>query len=167
MFKRLNNFIRSLLFSVIDSFYPLFKHIMPLQTFRYAACGGGNQLLNIFIYAVSYNFVLQKQIVHLPFIAISPHIAAWIIAFCITFPIGFYLNMMIVFGGSYLKRRIQLFRYFSVVLVCIVLNYFFMKIFVEYFQWYPTISFITTNIIVTIFSYLSQRNFSFKQNRSK
>lgn len=156
---------KNLLLQIIDAFYPLFKKIMPLQTFRYAACGGGNTALNILIYFISYNFVLKKKIVHLPFIAISPHIAAFIIAFLITFPIGYYLNMFVVFDGSYLKKRIQLFRYFLVVLICIFLNYIFLKLFVERLEWYPTPSMIVTTLIVIVFSYLSQRNFSFKQNK--
>ena len=165
MLKHIHLFIRSLLINIIDSLYPLFRSFMPLQTFRYAACGGGNQALNIFAYFISYNFILRKQIVHLPIIAISPHIAAWLIAFLITTPIGFYLNFAVVFNGSYLKKRIQLFRYFTVVMICILLNYIFMKLFVERFHWYPTISFIITNVLVTVFSYLSQRNFSFKQQK--
>lgn len=165
MLKEIHLFIRSVLISVIDSFYPLFRRFMPLQTFRYAACGGGNQVLNILVYFVSYNFILKKQIVHLSYIAISPHIAAWLIAFAITFPVGFYLNFAVVFNGSYLKKRIQLFRYFSVVSICILLNYILMKFFVEQLNWYPTISFIITNILVTVFSYLTQRNFSFKQRK--
>lgn len=158
---------KNLLLQIIDVFYPLFKKIMPLQTFRYAACGGGNTALNILIYFVSYNFVLKKEIVHLPFIAISPHIAAFIIAFLITFPIGYYLNMFVVFDGSYLRKRIQLFRYFLVVLICILLNYLFLKLFVEKLEWYPTPSMIVTTLIVIVFSYLSQRNFSFKQEPKK
>ncbi|ADY50983.1 hypothetical protein Pedsa_0401 [Pseudopedobacter saltans DSM 12145] len=165
MLKNLHLFIRSVLIAIIDSFYPLFKRFMPLQTFRYAACGGGNQVLNIFIYFISYNFILKKEIIHLPFIAISPHIAAWLIAFMITTPIGFYLSFAVVFNGSYLKKRIQLFRYFAVVMICILLNYMFMKLFVEHLHWYPTISFIITNVLVTAFSYLSQRNFSFRQKK--
>ena len=154
---------KNLLLHIIDAFYPFFKKIMPLQTFRYAACGGGNTSFNIVIYFISYNFVLKKQIFHLPFIAISPHIAAFIIAFFITFPIGYYLNMFVVFDSSYLRKRIQLFRYFLVVLICIFLNYIFLKLFVEKLEWYPTPSMIVTTAIVTVFSYLSQRNFSFKQ----
>lgn len=162
MLKRLHLFVRSLILTIIDAFYPLFKRIMPLQTFRYAACGGGNTAFNIFIYFISYNFVLKKQIIHLPYIAISPHIGAFIIAFLITFPIGFYLNLFVVFEGSYLRRRIQLFRYFMVALVCILLNYVFIKLFVEQFGWYPTPSAIITTVIVTVFSYLAQRFFSFR-----
>lgn len=163
MLQQTHQKFKSLLLQIIDAFYPLFKKIMPLQTFRYAACGGGNTALNIIIYFLSYNFVLKKEIVHLPFVAISPHIAAFIIAFFITFPIGYYLNMFVVFDGSYLRKRIQLFRYFLVVLICIFLNYIFLKLFVERFEWYPTPSMIVTTAIVIVFSYLSQRNFSFKQ----
>ncbi len=137
---------------------------MPLQTFRYAACGGGTTALNILLYFISYNFILNKKVVHLGIIAISPHIAAFIIAFFATFPIGYYLNMFVVFEGSYLKKRIQLFRYFLVVVICILLNYLFLKIFVEKFGWYPTPSVMVTNAIVIVFSYFSQRNFSFKKN---
>jgi putative flippase GtrA len=62
-----------------------------------------------------------------------------------------------------LRRRVQLFRYFMVSMVCIVLNYIFLKLFVEQFGWYPTPSMIITTGIVVLFSYLSQRHFSFKK----
>jgi hypothetical protein len=38
----------------IDFFYPPFSKLMPIQTFRYAACGGTNTLLDIFMYWFSY-----------------------------------------------------------------------------------------------------------------
>jgi putative flippase GtrA len=163
MLNRLHQLLKSGILNIIDAFYPLFKKLMPLQTFRYAACGGGNTAFNIFIYFIAYNFILKKEILHLPFVAISPHIAAFIIAFFITFPIGYYLNMFVVFEGSYLKKRIQLFRYFLVVIICILLNYVFLKLFVEKFGWYPTPSMIVTTGLVIIFSYFSQRNYSFKK----
>ena len=163
MYYKIHLQFKKLLLSIIDAFYPFFKKLMPLQTFRYAACGGGNTAFNILIYFISYNFVLKKEILHLSFVAISPHIAAFIIAFLITFPIGYYLNMFVVFEGSYLKKRIQLFRYFLVVIICILLNYVFLKLFVEKLGWYPTPSMMVTTGLVIVFSYFSQRNFSFKK----
>ncbi|MBD3750533.1 MAG: GtrA family protein [Sphingobacteriales bacterium] len=167
MVRNVHQKIRKFILNIIDVFYPYFKKLMPLQTFRYAACGGGNTLLNIFIYFISYNFILKKEVVHLSLIAISPHIAAFIIAFMITFPIGYYLNTFVVFQGSYLKKRIQLFRYFLVVCFNIFLNYCFIKLFVEKFGWYPTPSAMTTSGIVIVFSYFSQRNFSFRKEKIK
>jgi putative flippase GtrA len=148
--------------SIINFFYPPFKKWMPLQTFRYAACGGGNTLLDIFIYYISYNFILEKQVVHTLMGAISPHIMAFLISFAVSFPTGYLLNRFIVFPGSTLKGRVQLFRYFLLVLVCIGLNYIFIKLFVEQFHFYPTVAKILTTVIVVSFSYLTQKQFTFK-----
>lgn len=148
--------------SIINFFYPPFKKWMPLQTFRYAACGGGNTLLDIFIYYISYNFILEKQVVHTFMGAISPHIMAFLISFAVSFPTGYLLNRFIVFPGSTLKGRVQLFRYFILVVVCIGLNYIFIKLFVEQFGIYPTVAKILTTVIVVSFSYLTQKQFTFK-----
>ncbi len=154
--------MKGLITSVIDFFYPPFQKVMDIKTFRYLACGGGNTLLDIFIYFISYNFILQKSVVHLPFIALKPHIAAFFMAFCITFPLGFLLMRNIVFTDSYLRGRIQLFRYIVLVLVCILLNYIFLKLFVEQFGIFPTVAKIMTTCIIVVFSYLTQRHFTFK-----
>jgi putative flippase GtrA len=135
---------------------------MPMQTFRYAACGGGNTLLDIFLYFVSYNFILQKQVVFTPAGPISPHIAAFLMSFAISFPSGYLLNRYIVFPGSILRGRVQLFRYFLLVVLCVFLNYIFIKLFVEHIHLYPTVSKILTTVIVVSFSYLTQKNFTFK-----
>ena len=75
---------------------------------------------------------------------------------------GFALSKFLVFPESNLKGRIQLFRYAVLVGMCIILNYVFLKLFVEMFGWYPTPSKIVTTAIVAVFSYVSQRNFTFK-----
>lgn len=146
----------------IDFFYPPFRRLMPIQTFRYAACGGGNTLLDIFLYFIFYNFVLVKQVVFTPAGPVSPHIAAFLMSFAISFPTGYLLNRYIVFPGSILRGRVQLFRYFLLVVLCVFLNYIFIKLFVEHFHIYPTISKALTTVIVVSFSYLTQKNFTFK-----
>lgn len=143
-------------------FYPPFKKLMPEQTFKYAATGGMNTALDIILYFIFYNFVLDKQNLDLGFYTISPHIAAFFMSFAITFPIGFILAKFISFPGSYLRKRIQLLRYGLTVMGSIVLNYIFLKLFVEYFGWYPTISKIATTFIVILFSYTAQKYFTFK-----
>jgi putative flippase GtrA len=154
--------LKNLIINTIDFFYPPFKGIMDKKTFRYLACGGGNTLLDIFIYFISYNFILKKEVVHLPMVAVSPHIGAFIIAFAVTFPIGFMLMRNVVFPDSTVRGRIQLVRYLMMVGVCIVLNYIFLKLFVEQFGFYPTVAKILTTCIVVVFSYLTQRHFTFK-----
>lgn len=164
MLYRLHLQFQKLLLNIIDTFYPLFKKAMPLQTFRYAACGGSNAALNFLIFSIVENFIAKKQVVHItPEIAMSSHIFAFLVAFGITFPIGFYLNTFVVFDGSYLLKRVQLFRYLVVVIICILLNYIFMKLFVDGLKWYPTPAYMFTFVLVTVFSYFSQQNFSFKK----
>src|SRR5260370_11022794 len=131
---------KKMIIGFIDFFYPPFCKIMPLQTFRYAACGGANTVLDIFIFFISFNFILHKQDLDLGLIVVKPHIASFIISFCITFPIGFLLNRNIVFTQSTLHGRVQLFRYFVMVMICLLLNYIFIKLFVEQFHIYPTIA---------------------------
>jgi putative flippase GtrA len=139
---------------------------MPQQTFRYAACGGTNTLLDIFVYFISYNYILHKEVLDLGFIAFKPHIAAFIMSFAVSFPIGFFLMRNIVFTESTLHGRVQLFRYFLLVVICILLNYVFLKIFVERMHIYPTVAKILTTFIVVSFSYLTQKHYTFKAERS-
>ncbi len=160
--RKLHEHLRNLILRVVDLFYPLFRKVMPLQTFRYAACGGFNTLLDITIFFVSYNFILQKQTVHLSFLTIRPHIAAFLIGFMVTFPIGFYLSRYVVFQETSVGKRRQIRKYFTVVLGCVFLNYGFLKLFVEVFKWYPTPSKLLTTVFVVVFSYLSQKNYTFR-----
>jgi len=153
--------------SFIDFFYPPFSKVMPLQTFRYAACGGTNTLLDIIIFFISFNFILAKQDLNLGIVVLKPHIAAFLMSFCITFPIGFLLNRNIVFTQSTLHGRVQLFRYFVLVVICLLLNYIFIKLFVEQFHIYPTVAKMLTTIIVVSFSYLTQKHYTFKAEQSQ
>jgi putative flippase GtrA len=136
---------------------------MDLQTFRYAACGGSNSLFDISLYFITYNYILQKSIVHIGSIAISPHIAAMMITFPITLLTGFILMRSIVFPDAKgIRKRVQGSKYMAVVVCCIFLNYIFLKLFVEKFGWWPLPSKIITTVIVVLFSYFSQKNFTFK-----
>jgi len=151
----------------IDFFYPPFSKVMPLQTFRYAACGGGNTLLDILIFSVTYNFILHKQDLNLGFISLKPWSASQLISFCISFPTGFFLMRNIVFTQSTLHGRVQLFRYFLLVMVCLFLNWIFIKLFVEQWHIFPTAAKVLSTIIVVSFSYITQKNFTFKAGQNE
>lgn len=135
---------------------------MPLQTFRYAACGGGNTILDITLFYISYNFILHKQMLETPVMTLSPHIAAFLMAFCVTFPVGFFLSRYVVFEGRDVRKREQLPKYMVVVAGSILLNYFFLKVFIETFGMYATLAKICTTFFVVAFSYFSQKHFTFK-----
>lgn len=154
--------IRDRVIQIIDWFYFPFLRVIPIEIYRYAVTGGMNTAFDLLLYFIFYRYVLDMQVVELGFVAISPHIAAFLMVFPITFTTGFILAKYVTFTASALKGRIQLFRYGVTVAGSLLLNYVFLKLFVEYFGLYATLSKGITTVIVVIYSYLSQRYFSFK-----
>lgn len=163
--QNLLHLIRKVINQIIDFLYPPFKKIIPLETFRYAVTGGANTAFDIILYFIFYRFILDKQIIELGFIAISPHIAAFIFVFPITFASGFLLAKYITFTSSLIEGRIQLFRYGITVVGAIILNYLLLKLFVENLGLFATLSKILTTIIVVTYSYFVQRLYSFKTGK--
>jgi putative flippase GtrA len=150
----------------IDFFYPPFRRFMPEQTFRYAACGGFNTLLSITIFNVFNKFIFKETPVDIGFLVLKSHNAALFISFCVSFIVGFLLLKFLVFVGSTLRGRIQLFRYFLAYVVNLILSYFFMMVLVEYLHIDAFIAqLITTGIVIAI-SYLSQKNFTFSVKKA-
>ncbi|MXV15103.1 GtrA family protein [Hufsiella ginkgonis] len=160
--RKQHEYTRRTALRIIDFFYPLFRKVMPLQTFRYAACGSFNVALDNTLYFILYNFVLVKRNLVLPFFTLSPHIAALFISMSVCTPIGFYLSRYVVFQETAKQMRQQFIMYMTVVLCCILINYAFLKLFVDQWGWYPTPSRMFITIFVVIFSYLTQRFITFK-----
>jgi len=154
--------LRQAIFNFIDFFYGPFKKWIPLHTFRYAACGGGNTAFDIILFGVCYNFIFRKQNFIIGDITLSPYIASLLLSFSISFSTGFYLNRYIVFKESGLKRSVQLYRFIAVNILCISLNAVFIKLFVEYLNLYPTVAKVVATVIIAVISYLVQTHFFFK-----
>ncbi|HLU17857.1 MAG TPA: GtrA family protein [Edaphocola sp.] len=156
-----------LIIQIIDFFYfPIFRKFVPLQTFRYAACGGGNALLNLALYWFSYNFMFKGSLYYLlGIIPMNDYIAAFMFALCFTFPLGFLLNKFVVFQGSHLKGRVQLFRYGLVTAMSILGNYLLLHFFAGICGFWATPSQALTTIILSITSYLAQNYFSFRSKK--
>ena len=166
MRRHINN-ARDFILPVIDFFYPPFRKLLNLQTFRYAAAGAGNTLLGFLVYFISYKFILNEQQLDFGFYAFKAHIAALFISFCITFPIGFFMAKYVVFSDSRMKGRIQLFRYFMTCMFNLMLNYILLKILVEKAHVYAVFAQVLTTSIVILFSYLANRHFSFRVHNTE
>ena len=154
--------MKNLALSIIDFFYTPFKRWFSIDTFRYMASGGFTASTGIIAYFVIYNYVLHQEDVRISGYLVTGHIAALAIESIFTFLVGFTLNKYLVFTQSNLKGRIQLFRYGTVVCTNILLNYALMKILVDGFQFYPSIAKAFITILLAVFSYFSQKHFSFK-----
>lgn len=158
--------MRKLALSIIDFFYPPFKNWFSIGTFRYMASGGFTAVSSVLAYFIIYNFILKQQDIRIANFLITAPIAALGLEAVFTFLMGFMLNKYLVFTQSNLKGRIQLFRYGTVFCTNILLNYALMKILVEGFKFYPSISKALITIVLAIFSYFSQKYFSFRVKKN-
>ncbi len=146
----------------LDLFYPIFKRFMPIETFRYAACGGINTMSGLFVWYCCYYFVFSRMVVNLVFYSFESYTLALLVSSTYSFSLGFLLNKYVVFTSSNLKGRIQLFRYFLSFAFNLLLNYFLLKLFVEKFAWDAFLSQLLTTVVVIAVSYFSQKHFTFK-----
>ncbi|MCD8103125.1 MAG: GtrA family protein [Alistipes sp.] len=157
----MSSFFRQLT-GAIDFFYKPFRRFLPLQTFRYGMSGGLNLVLDTVLYFIAFHYIFHKQFLDLGFVVVSPHIAALCVVFPITFFNGFLLNKYVAFRMSPVRGRVQLFRYGLSVSGALIANYALMKLFVETIHFYPTPSKAMINVIVTVYSYLMQKYFTFR-----
>lgn len=151
-----------MLISLIDTLYikPL-ERVISRQMFGYFLCGAANMALDTLWYFLTYHYVVMERNVDLGIVVISPHIAALIIVFPITFFTGFLLNRYVAFRATQQRTMKQLFRYALSVVGSILLNYVLMKLFVELCYVWPTIAKMMTTIIVALYSFLAAKYFSF------
>lgn len=158
---------KGLIIQIIDFFYfPIFHRFIPLQTFRYAACGGGNALFNLVMFFIGYNFIFTQDVVHVGFISMTRYIAAFVFALLFSFPLGFMLNRYVVFTQSHLRGRVQLFRYGVTAATSIVLNYLLLHFFAGFCGFWATPSQALTTVILSVSSYFAQTHFSFRTKKA-
>lgn len=149
--------------TVIDCFYwRPFRPLLPLQTFRYAACGGLNMVLDALWYFVIYHYIVAERFFDLGVVVLSPHIASMLVVFPITFFNGFWLNRNVAFKSSPLSGQTQLFRYALSIVGSILLTYAGLKLFVEVCGFWPTPSKVLTTILTVIYSFLAAKYFTFR-----
>lgn len=150
--------------SFIDSFYisPISK-IVPQQIFRYGVCGGANMVLDIIWYYIIYHYIVALRYIDLGVVVISPHVAALILVFPITFFTGFWLNRNVAFRATEVGHGMQLLKYALSVVGSILVNYICIKLFVEVCHIWATPAKALTTIISVAYSYLAGRFFTFKQ----
>ena len=166
---------------IVDFFYRPFSKYIPQQLFRYAACGGGNMVLDWVLYFLIYNFVIGHELVYitLPFsfhlspfsfqfspfssqLCLTPHILTFLIVFPITLLTGFWLNRNITFTQSSLRGYKQLWRYILIVALNLLVNYLGLKLCVDILNFYPTPSNMLITLVTVAISFFGQKYFSFK-----
>jgi putative flippase GtrA len=158
--KTVSDYLRGFL----DIFYPIVKKIFSKTTYYYAVCGASNMVLSWLLFYLLYNFVFHQQKWQVPILNffINAYTISVTICFVISFIIGFTLLKYVVFTASEIKGRIQLFRYGISAIISFVTSYAILRLLIEGFGVYASISNVIASLVVAIISYLIQRNFTFR-----
>lgn len=153
-----------LLTRIIDWFYiPPLRAVMPLQTFRYAVCGAVNYYgINLVLYYVTIHYIVCERDLDIGLMVLSPHIASLAIVFPITTFTGFWLNRNVAFKHSPLRHRTQALRYLMSVLISLMINSLCLKLFVDVLDIWSTPAQALSTAVVTVYSYLMQKYFTFR-----
>ena len=154
--------IKDFLLKIIDFFYPPFRRLMEIQTFRYLACGGSNALLNLVVFYISYHHIFAGVSIQLFGFKVTQYIASYLVALSISFPVGFCLNKFVVFQSSNLAGKTQLIRYGSLAIINVFLDYSLLHLLVGYFGFWATPSQAFIIVLLSLISYFYQTYFSFR-----
>ncbi len=147
---------------------PFLKRLLKNQSlFRYGIAAAIATLVDIIIYFLFYNFVLQKEDVQvLPALIVSAPTTALAFSYSCGLITNFTITRFYVFPGSPLRTRIQLMRYVMVALLILGVNYLLMTFFIRWLHWFPTLSRSAAAILCGFASFGIHRIFSFRGNVS-
>ncbi len=153
--KRLTRFI--------DRFYlkPL-GAMMPLQTFRYIACGGINWVVTTLCFWAAFNFLLAKQNLDLGFMIVASHTAALGVAWPVSIVLGFWMQKNVSFKSSPLRGRTQLLRYFLSNVVAAIIAWGLEKVLVERCHIFPTVAFTLIYLTTALLGFAANKHFTFR-----
>ncbi|MCX2485933.1 GtrA family protein [Pedobacter sp. MR2016-24] len=151
---------------IVVFFHTPFAGIIPLKTFRYGMSGGSNALLNLIVFYISYNYLFDRNLVSFAGFVITPYIAAYIVALCITFPVGFLLNKYFVFQGVKGQVSKQLSLYAGLTVANIFLEYVLLHLLIGRFDIPATLAQCFIIILLSGLSYLFQSYVTFRSSVS-
>ena len=125
-------------------------------------------LVDISVYFIAYNYIYQKQDVHLfnSFLITAP-IAALLLSYTMGLITNFLITKFFVFHESDLETHKQLFRYILVALVILALNYVLMRFLIRKLDWFPTLARAFSAISIGLLSFVIHKTFSFRVSKEK
>jgi putative flippase GtrA len=137
---------------------------LDYKKFKYAFIGCINVGLSWVVYLISFHLLLQRNnVVLFSLITISAHVFALILSFIFVTVSGFFLNFYFVFKSSNTNIPFKLFKYFISNSGSLILNYIFLKIFVDLLHWWPFFSQVLASSLTVFYSYLMQNRFTFNK----
>ena len=144
------------------------RKLVKSKVFRYFISAGIATWVDIMIYFIAFNYIYEKQDIHLfSWMVISAPTASLILIYTAGLLTNIYFTKHLVFKESDLETHKQLFRYVLVALVVLVLNYLMMRFLIRGWDWYPTIARAFSAISIGLLSFLIHKSFSFRVSGEK
>ena len=119
-------------------------------------------LVDVVVYYIFVNFVFKGEKVFFLGKAHSPNNLSLTISYATGVVINFLITKYAVFTESNLKGRKQFIRFISVAALGFFANYVLLRFFIEYLDFYPTLSRIASALSLGIASFFVHKFFTFK-----
>ena len=138
------------------------------KVFRYFISAGVATLVDISVYFIAFNYIYQKEDIHLfkSFIVTAPT-AALMLSYTAGLITNFLITKFLVFHESDLEAHKQLFRYILVAMVVLCLNYVLMRYLIRSLEWYPTLARSFSAFSIGMLSFIIHKTFSFRVSKEK
>lgn len=139
-----------------------FSKFLQNKVFRFFFSAGIATLADVIIYFVTFSYILERQAVHLLKTRITAHEFSLMISYSCGVIINFFLTKYAVFTESNLAGRKQFFRFALIAGIGFFANYSLLRLFVEVFDFVPTVSRVFSALSLGVASFYIHRLFTFK-----
>lgn len=156
--------MKKIILTSLDIFYPLFKRLMSKSVYQYLALGAVNTVLNVLLFILFYQFILNRKEYVILGISIESYTLSLFYSFLITLPTGYWFAKHFAFsetsGNQATAKTFS--KYFIVVVQGLVSDYLLLKFLIEITHLNPSIAKTLSTLIVLTVNYLLQKHFTFK-----
>lgn len=152
--------------NVITNIYNLLPSyiikLLKLKALRYLIAAGIATIVDITVYYLVLNKVLQKNDLHIGTIILGAPGVSLAVSYSCGLITNFSITKLFVFKESDLRTRYQFFRFAIVALAVLFANYGFMKFLIDALNLYPTLSRAISAICIGVLSFIIHKAFSFQ-----
>ena len=135
------------------------------KVFRYFIAAGLATVVDITVYFCMFNYILQKQVVPVPFIdgfVFQAPTVSLFTSYSCGLVTNFTITKFFVFHESNLRTRWQFIRFAGVAFMILGLNYLLMTFLIRGMDWYPTLARTFSALSIGVLSFIIHKSFSFK-----
>ncbi len=148
----------------------MLNKIYHSKVFRYFIAAGLATVVDISVYFVMFNYILQKHTVPVPFIddfVFQAPTVSLFVSYSCGLVTNFSITKFFVFHESNIRTRWQFIRFAGVAFMILGLNYLLMTFLIRQLDWYPTVARTFSALSIGVLSFTIHKSFSFKVRKTE